>query len=68
MEESLWVKLNLPIARMKKSEKDTGIRLSTLSEPGGIEAFVKDGILAEDGVCDNCGYILPEGTELEEVE
>ena len=37
-------------------------------EPGGIEAFVKDGILAEDGVCDNCGYILPEGTELEEVE
>ena len=34
-------------------------------EPGGIEAFVKDGILAEDGVCDNCGYILPEGTELE---
>ena len=33
-------------------------------EPGGIEAFVKDGILAEDGVCDNCGYILPEGTEL----
>ena len=27
-------------------------------EPGGIEAFVKDGILAEDGVCDNCGYIL----------
>ena len=32
-------------------------------EPGGIEAFVKDGILAEDGVCDNCGYILPEGTE-----
>ena len=35
-------------------------------EPGGIEAFVKDGILAEDGVCDNCGYILPEGTELEE--
>ena len=28
-------------------------------EPGGIEAFVKDGILAEDGVCDNCGYILP---------
>jgi len=29
---------------------------------------VKDGILAEDGVCDNCGYILPEGTELEEVE
>ena len=21
-------------------------------EPGGIEAFVKDGILAEDGVCD----------------
>ena len=30
--------------------------------------FVKDGILAEDGVCDNCGYILPEGTELEEVE
>ena len=23
-------------------------------EPGGIEAFVKDGILAEDGVCDNC--------------
>ena len=29
-------------------------------EPGGIEAFVKDGILAEDGVCDNCGYILPE--------
>lgn len=37
-------------------------------EPGGIEAFVKDGIPAEDGVCDNCGYILPEGTELEEVE
>ena len=37
-------------------------------EPGGIEAFVKDGILAEDGVCDNCGYILPEGTELEEVD
>ncbi len=29
-------------------------------EPGGIEAFVKDGILAEDGVCDNCGYILPD--------
>ena len=29
-------------------------------EPGGIEAFVKDGILAEDGVCDNCGYLLPE--------
>ena len=27
-------------------------------EPRGIEAFVKDGILAEDGVCDNCGYIL----------
>ena len=24
-------------------------------EPGGIEAFVKDGILAEDGVCDNDG-------------
>ena len=24
-------------------------------EPGGIEAFVKDGILAGDGVCDNCG-------------
>ena len=22
----------------------------------------------EDGVCDNCGYILPEGTELEKVE
>ena len=22
-------------------------------EPGGIEVFVKDGILAEDGVCDN---------------
>ena len=37
-------------------------------EQGGIEAFVKDGILSEDGVCDNCGYILPEGTELEEVE
>ena len=37
-------------------------------EQGGIEAFVKDGILAEDGVCDNCGYILSEGTELEEVE
>lgn len=37
-------------------------------ESGGIEAFVKDGMLAEDGVCDNCGYILPEGTELEEVE
>ncbi|GAB6127523.1 hypothetical protein JCM17204_01140 [Blautia stercoris] len=37
-------------------------------EPGGIETFVKDGILAEDGVCDNCGYILSEGTELEEVE
>ena len=37
-------------------------------EPGGMETFVKDGILAEDGVCDNCGYILPEGTELEEVE
>ena len=33
-------------------------------EPGGIEAFVKDGILAEDGVCDNCGYILPEGTNI----
>ena len=31
MEETLWVKLNLPIARCKKSEKDTGIRLSTLS-------------------------------------
>ena len=30
-------------------------------EPGGIEAFVKDGILAEDGVCDNCGYILSAG-------
>ena len=37
-------------------------------ESGGIEAFVKGGILAEDGVCDNCGYILSEGTELEEVE
>ena len=37
-------------------------------EQGGSEAFVKDGILAEDGVCDNCGYILSEGTELEEVE
>ena len=37
-------------------------------EQGGIEAFVKGGILAEDGVCDNCGYILSEGTELEEVE
>ena len=37
-------------------------------KPGGIEAFGKHAILAEDGVCDNCGYILPEGTELEEVE
>ena len=37
-------------------------------EQGGIEAFVEDGMLAEDGVCDNCGYILSEGIELEEVE
>ena len=37
-------------------------------DQGGFEAFVNDGLLAEDGVCDNCGYILPEGTELEEVE
>ena len=43
-------------------------RLYKLRMSGMAEAFVKDGILAEDGVCDNCGYILPEGTELEEVE
>ena len=52
----------------KKSEKIQELDCPRCHEPGGIEAFVKDGILAEDGVCDNCGYILPEGTELEEVE
>ena len=26
-------------------------------EAGGIEAFVKDGMLAEDGVCDNLSLI-----------
>ena len=37
-------------------------------EPGGIEVFVKDVIIVEDSVCDNCGYTLREGTDLEELE
>lgn len=34
-------------------------------EPGGIEVFVKDGVTVGDSECTACGYILPEGTELE---
>lgn len=34
-------------------------------EPGGIEVFVKDGVTVGDSECVACGYILPEGTELE---
>ena len=53
MEESLWVKLNLPICEdVRNQEKDTGISYpALLMNPGGIEAFVKDGILAEGQVC-----------------
>lgn len=35
-------------------------------ETGGIEVFVKDGVTVGDSECAACGYILPEGTELEE--
>ncbi len=37
-------------------------------EPGGIEVFVKDGIISEDSVCDSCGYILREGMDLDEIK
>lgn len=37
-------------------------------EPGGIEVFVKDGIISEDSVCDSCEYILREGMDLDEIK
>lgn len=30
-----------------------------------MEAFVKDGFLAADAVCDDCGYTIPAGTNME---
>jgi len=35
-------------------------------EIGGIEAFVKDGTTVGDSKCAVCGYIIPEGTDLDE--
>ncbi len=35
-------------------------------EPGGIEAFMKDGVTVGDSECEACGYIIPEGTDLDE--
>ena len=35
-------------------------------EAAGIEVFVKDGVTVGDSECAACGYIMPEGTELEE--
>ncbi len=35
-------------------------------EQDGIEVFVKDGMTIGDSECEACGYILPEGTELDE--
>ena len=32
---------------------------------GGIELFQRDGRVAEDGICDQCGYVIPEGTMLD---
>ena len=37
-------------------------------EPGGIEVFVKDGIIVEDSGCDSWGYVLREGMSLDEIE
>lgn len=35
-------------------------------EEGGIEVFLKDGDTIGDSVCSACGYVIPEGTNLEE--
>ncbi len=35
-------------------------------EPGEIEVFVKDRMTVGDSVCETCGYLLPEGSDLDE--
>lgn len=32
----------------------------------GIEVFIKDGYTLGDSVCENCGFVVPEGIHLEE--
>lgn len=36
-------------------------------EEGGIEVFLKDGETVGDSMCSACGYVIPEGTDLEEL-
>lgn len=35
-------------------------------EEDGIEVIVKDGATVGESVCAECGYVIPEGTHLEE--
>ena len=34
---------------------------------GSMEAFIRDGFLATDAVCDDCGYVIPSGSNFEEI-
>ncbi len=35
-------------------------------EKDGIEVFLKDGLTVGDSNCDFCGYVIPEGSRLED--
>ncbi|HIZ66355.1 MAG TPA: hypothetical protein H9809_10730 [Candidatus Blautia pullicola] len=35
-------------------------------EKDGIEVFLKDGLTVGDSICDFCGYVIPEGSRLED--
>ena len=30
-----------------------------------VEAFIRDGSLAADAVCDTCGHVIPAGSNME---
>lgn len=42
------------------------IDCSNCYEEGGIEVFLKDGATVGESVCSACGYVISEGTNLEE--
>ncbi|MGI6006446.1 MAG: hypothetical protein ACOX8E_03015 [Ruminococcus sp.] len=48
---------------MKKIEE---ITCPGCHKEGGIEVILKEGCTVGDSVCDACGYVIPEGTNLEE--
>lgn len=35
-------------------------------EEDGLEVFIKDGLTVGESVCSSCGYVIPEGVNLEQ--